>query len=143
MPFRCFNFCSWLHVTAITHNVFHVSLLALSRKTLYQVQNNYQPPAVLVDDQEEYEVKRILDVRKRRERGKGGSIRKEYLVKWTGYREPTGEPGSNFDDTVVLECFHHKIKIDQEARYPTCTNPNRLSSTSVIQIRTSITSAFP
>jgi hypothetical protein len=52
-----------------------------------QTQVDWQPPAIISDDGEEtFEVEAILDEQEVR-RGQG--CRRELLVKWTGYAEPT------------------------------------------------------
>ena len=74
-----------------THSVFHMMYL---RPTSYdsfpsQLIDDMQPPSILVDDEPEWEVEEILQERMKRGRGRGGPIRKQYLVKWTGYATPT------------------------------------------------------
>jgi hypothetical protein len=78
------------------HPVFHVSLLkpyaspeAVPDREVKQL----PPPAVLVDDHEEFEVEQILARRSHRRRI-------EYLVKWVGYPEydASWEPESNLDN---------------------------------------------
>ena len=71
------------------HPVFHVSLLRKYQPNPEEFSDRYQPPPppIVIEDQQEYEVERILDKRKRR-----GRI--EYLVKWVGYElyDATWEP---------------------------------------------------
>ena len=70
--------------------VFHVSLLK-RYKTSDIFNNRQEPPEpVLVEDHVEYEVKKVLDKRKRYNRT-------EYLVKWQGYPDydSTWEPITN------------------------------------------------
>ena len=66
--------------------MFHESLL-----TPYKGQErNLRPPPELMEEDDVYEVERILDKRRRRNRD-------EWLVKWVGYptEEATWEPVSN------------------------------------------------
>lgn len=86
------------------HPVFHVSLLrpAASDPFPSQEQTDWQPPAMLVDGNEEFRVEEILDERFRRW---GRGHRHEYLVKWSGYQTPTWEPARNFEGTVALDAW--------------------------------------
>ena len=71
------------------HNVFHVSLLEPAATDPFPGQFAEPPAAVLVDQQEEWEVAAILD--SRRDRRVRGGVR--YLVAWTGF-EGTAEERS-------------------------------------------------
>ena len=65
------------------HPVFHVSLLKpYTEPSTYPGRPPIlpSPPSIIVENEEEYEVERILNHRNRRNR-------KEYLVKWKGYPE--------------------------------------------------------
>jgi hypothetical protein len=75
------------------HPVFNESVL-----TLYKGETDTtRPPAELVDDEEEFEVERILEKRKRQ----GQS---EWLVKWKGYpiEESTWEPSKNLKNSKEM-----------------------------------------
>jgi hypothetical protein len=94
------------------HNVFHISQLrrAGDDPLPSQVQDDTQPPAIISEDtgEEEWEVEKILDVRKE---GRG----QQALVKWAGYAQPTWEPLSTLLDTEALDRFeaeHGKITED-------------------------------
>ena len=62
------------------HPVFHIDLLTPYRETITHGANYLRPPPDLVDNEEEYEVKKILDSRLF-----GQRKRLQYLVKWKGY----------------------------------------------------------
>jgi hypothetical protein len=64
--------------------VFNVNMLRLALSDLLpsQPQDNNEPEPIEVDREEMYLVEDILE-----ERGKGR--RKQYLVKWEGYPDPT------------------------------------------------------
>ena len=88
------------------HNVFHVDLLrtASTDPLDSQITDDNQPGPVIVGDEEEYEIERILKDRTVR---KGRGSRKQYLVKWTGYAEPTWEPADALQDTAALDAYEH------------------------------------
>ena len=62
----------------------------------------------------EYEVEDIIDFRKRKEKNlKTNKIdyKKEYLVKWVGYIEPSWEPEENLDNCQeILNDFKQRMK---------------------------------
>lgn len=86
------------------HNVFHSNLLrtASTDPLDSQVSDDTQPAPVIIGDEEEYEVEKILKDRTLR-RGKGSQ--KQYLVKWTGYAEPTWEPATALENTAALDAY--------------------------------------
>jgi hypothetical protein len=86
------------------HNVFYVSLLRPAANGPFPSQSNsdYQPPAKLVNGEEEYAVEEILQEREKRV---GRGRRTEYLVKWVGYKQPTWEPAANLVDTAALDAW--------------------------------------
>jgi hypothetical protein len=86
------------------HNVFHSSLLrAASTDPLdSQVTDDSQPGPILIGEEEEYEVERILKGRTVR---RGRVSQRQYLVKWTGYAEPTWEPASALQDVAALDTY--------------------------------------
>jgi hypothetical protein len=82
--------------------VFHTSLLSLSPNDPFEGQTQPEPPPVIVNNQEEYEVEVILDSRLYRQR-------LQYLVKWTGYDDTTWEPYIHVKHlTEKLRQFHKK-----------------------------------
>ena len=89
------------------YNVFHTRLLrpVKSNPLLGQRVSDPQPPAILVDDEEEYEVERILD----QKAGRGRNAQ-QYLVKWKGYNHPTWEPQSVLADSVALDVWEEGIR---------------------------------
>ena len=86
------------------YNVFHVQLLrsAATDPLLSQRTTNQQPQPEFVDNELEYRIDEILANRLVR-RGRGQ--RREYLVKWSGYAEPTWEPSTNLEETAALESY--------------------------------------
>ena len=60
--------------------MFHVDLLTPYKETAFHGPNYTRPPPDLIDNEEEYEVEQILDLRVR-----GRNRRIQYLVKWVGY----------------------------------------------------------
>lgn len=90
------------------HNIFHTRLLrpANSSPLPGQVVEESQPPALLVDNTEMYDVECILDQKKAP--GRGNRLR--YLVKWVGYGQPTWEPESSLENTIALINWKEKVK---------------------------------
>lgn len=89
------------------HNVFHVDLLRPAAIDPFpsQVLDDPQPPAIQVDDTEEWLVERILDERQKKLPKRGSRTRHEYLVKWTGYAMPTWEPAVALAGTAALDVY--------------------------------------
>jgi ribosomal protein L19 len=91
------------------HNVFHSDLLCTASTDPLdsQVTDDAQPGPVIVGEEEEYEIERILGSKIVR-RGRG--LQKQYFVKWTGYAEPTWEPASALQDVAALDAYEAQIK---------------------------------
>ena len=66
------------------HDVFHVDLLTPYHETDAYGPPPSQPPAVLVDGEEEYEIEEIIN-----DRYNHCQRKRQYLIKWKGY--PTSE----------------------------------------------------
>jgi hypothetical protein len=101
-----------LPATVKLHPVFHISLLEPTTNT-EPIPGHQQPPAppVIINNQEEWEVKEILDSRLHRNQ-------LQYRVKWTGYHDPdkTWYPANNFENSPdAVRQFHE--------RYPTKPSP--------------------
>ena len=67
------------------HNVFHVNLLSKAHPDKYPQRKIKGQPEVELEDEQEYEIERILNIKK--VGGSGRSSRYEYLVRWVGYDE--------------------------------------------------------
>ena len=82
------------------HDVFHTSLLKRAADDPFpnQRRGDFQPPAVMVDEEKEWEVERVL-----RERVRGRQ--RQVLVKWKGYLTPTWEPTAALADTEAYRAF--------------------------------------
>ncbi|THG99573.1 hypothetical protein EW145_g7239 [Phellinidium pouzarii] len=73
----------WFGPYEKVHPVFNVVLLKPANKPVFESQRApTPPPPVVLDNEEEYEVDKILDSHIHR-----GKL--QYLVKWTGYMDPT------------------------------------------------------
>jgi hypothetical protein len=72
------------------HPVFHISLLKPYQKDTEFNREQQPPPTVIIDNQEEYEVEEVLNV-------KTVKKRRHFLIKWKGYllHEATWELESN------------------------------------------------
>ncbi len=68
------------------HDVFHIDLLTPYRETDLHRSNYLRPAPDLIDNEEEYEVEKILDSRQFGQRRK-----KQYLIKWKGYLDSDNE----------------------------------------------------
>ena len=89
-------------------NKFHTSLLrpAASNPLPSQTTDDSQPPGIITSTgDEEYGVEEILRARTRRI---GRGSRREVLVRWTGYAQPSWHPLKDFEDTVALDTFESK-----------------------------------
>jgi transposase InsO family protein len=79
-----------LPATMQVHPVFHVSLLRPAATDPLPGQHLGPPPPIVVDGFNEWEIDELLDCKiERRGRGKPSL---KYLVKWSGYNDPTWEP---------------------------------------------------
>jgi hypothetical protein len=86
------------------HPVFHVSLLepASADPLPSQLASQPEPPPVIIDDQQEWEVEEILDSRRF---GKNRLLK--YFVRWVGYDHPSWQPASDLEHSpLILERFH-------------------------------------
>ena len=85
------------------HPVFNVNKLRLAATDPLPSQplDDAEPEPIEIEGEEEYLVEEIVEERKRRNR-------KEYLVKWLGYQEPTWEPQENVEDTEALDIWEEK-----------------------------------
>ncbi len=68
------------------HDVFHIDLLTPYRETDLHGSNYSRPPPDLVDNEEEYEVEKVLDSRQF-----GRTRKRQYLIKWKGYPDSDNE----------------------------------------------------
>ena len=82
------------------YNIFHINLLKRAADNPFpsQRRGNFRPPVIIMDREEEWEVKRIL-----RERVRG--YQHQVLVKWKGYLTPTWEPTAALADTEAYRVF--------------------------------------
>ena len=94
------------------HPVFQVSLLKPAASNLLAGQKQPTPTSIIVDDNIEFEVEEILDL-------KIVCRTLKYLVRWVGYNELTWEPAELLKNSPELvHSFHWK--------YPTKPKPNYL-----------------
>ena len=101
------------------HPVFNPSLLSLASDDPLPHQRSPAPPPIEVEGETQSEVDDILDSRWDR-RGRGGAARLKYLVKWTGYDDPTLEPADTIAEDVP------ELVVNFHRRYPEKPKPNQL-----------------
>ena len=94
------------------HPVFHVSLLEPTASDPLEEQKRPPPPLIIVDEEVEYEVAEILDIK-----GKGKNLK--YHVRWVGYDITTWEPADLLKNSPLLVWQFHK-------KYPKKPQPNFL-----------------
>jgi hypothetical protein len=89
----------WRHI----HPVFHISLLSPYVQTKEHGPSHANPPPDIINGEEEYEVKHILD-------GKPVGRRFKYLVKWLGYPDTENQwlAASNLDHAKDVIFDYHK-----------------------------------
>src|SRR6266702_4064197 len=83
------------------HNVFHANLITPYKETELHGPNFTRPPPDLIEGEQEFEVKKILDVQPR---GQGRKM--HFLVKWKGYpmSDNSWEPRENLHvDRLIAE----------------------------------------
>ncbi len=68
------------------HDVFHIDLLTPYHETGLHGSNYSRPAPDLIDNEEEYEVEKILDTQQF-----GRGRKKQYLIKWKGYPNSNNE----------------------------------------------------
>jgi transposase InsO family protein len=89
------------------HPVFNVGLLHPAAENPVPRQRQEPPPPTEVEGLEEWQVEDILDSYWER-RGRGPP-RLKYLVKWTGYDEPTAEPANYLEHArQIVQNFHRR-----------------------------------
>jgi hypothetical protein len=88
------------------HPVFHVSLLRKHLTDTIQERKQIEPPPIIINGEEEYEVAEILDCRKRYNKT-------EYLVNWKGFNSNhnSWEPVQNLTNSQdLLNDFHARFQ---------------------------------
>jgi len=68
------------------HDVFHIDLLTPYRETDIHRSNYSRPSPDLIDNEEEYEIEKVLDIW-----WFGKGRKRQYLIKWKGYLDSDNE----------------------------------------------------
>jgi len=94
------------------HDVFHTSLLLPYRETAAHGPNFTRPPPNLIEDEEEYKVKAIINHRRH-----GRRRQLQYLIKWKGYPSSnnTWEAAENVHAEDLVKEYHkcHPLESSQ------------------------------
>lgn len=96
-----------LDVPGGVYKRFHTTLLrpASTDALPSQTNDDPQPPAIRVNDEDEYLVEDILCARwEKRGRGK----RRMALIKWKGFAKPTWEPAAELDETAAMDTYEER-----------------------------------
>lgn len=103
------------------HDVFHTVLLRPASSDPFPSQHNddYQPPAELIEGEEEWQIESILDERMKKV---GRGFRHEFLVKWVGYQAPTWNNAREMEETEALDEWEAR-KASQEGGIEAETGP--------------------
>jgi hypothetical protein len=96
-----------LRVPTGVHPVFHVDLVrpAATDPLPSQERDDAQPPPIIVDGEEEYEVEEILGARTQKV---GRGTRRMVLVRWRGYSQDTWQPLTDVEDCTALDEYERK-----------------------------------
>ena len=90
-----------LPTTMKIHNIFHACLLEPAASDPFPGQIIPPAPPVDVDGEEEWDVTDVLDSRMFRQQ-------LQYLIKWTGYNNPTWEPAESVNGLHAINLFHQR-----------------------------------
>jgi hypothetical protein len=90
------------------YNVFHASLLTPYEENKIHGPNYPQPPPDIIDNEEEWEVERIIRHK--------GSKNISYQVKWKGYSELSWEPEQNLKNSADLIADYWKKIASKQSR---------------------------
>jgi hypothetical protein len=85
--------------------VFHANLRTPDKETELHGPNFTRPPPDLIEDKEEYEVEKILDMKPR-----GRGCKMHFLVKWKGYltSDNSWEPTENVHAEELIKEYKEK-----------------------------------
>src|SRR5713226_5143153 len=88
------------------HNTFHATYLSPFKETQEHGPNFLEPPPEIIEGQEEWEVKEIIN------RRFFGKKKKQYLVKWKGYSDAhnTWEPEENIFTNELVQQYKGRHK---------------------------------
>ena len=89
------------------HNVFHANLITPYKETELHGPNYTRPPPDLVDGEEEFEVEKIIDMKRM-----GQGCKTYYLVKWKGYptSDNSWEPRENIHADELIKEFQSRAQ---------------------------------
>ena len=99
-----------LDIPGRAHKVFHADRLRPAASDAFpsQVTHDEQPDPILIDGEPEFEIEAIL---RREQRLLNRRLTDGFIVKWTGYPEPTWKPASAMQDTAALDRFEANLSM--------------------------------
>ena len=102
------NYCLKLLDKWKQQNTFHTSLLTPYKENNVQGPNYTQPPADLIDGQEEWKVEHII--RHRKIRTQKGTWRTEFQVQWKCYEDLTWEQHLDHAQDLISDYWNRQSK---------------------------------
>ncbi len=105
------------------HDVFHIDLLTPYQETELHGSNYSRPAPDLIDNEEEYEVEKILDSWQF-----GRGCKKQYLIKWKGYPDSDNEWVDHKDihaPEAIREFKNSRTTLDMHIRKGSVTFASR------------------
>ncbi len=120
------------------HNVFHANLITPYKETELHGPNFTRPPPDLIEGEQEFEVKKILDAQPR-----GRGCKMHFLVKWKGYptSDNSWEPRENLHADRLITEYNKKKGVKSRRARTEETIPSSSTTTNIPSSHSKIMSA--